>query len=257
LICYLTVLLVFNTSVFKANIREKKNFLCNFSSDFSLLVFVLAALCWTKSLSCTVTDFTRMPYQFKVFKYSEFISLIWKGPYYDKISVTSVKKEFPNSNKTLQSLQLSKSPIQSLLSKRPSETPGHSSVSNINNHAFNQGFNQFSKVFFRDMFLEDSAQIPSQRNRIPCIRPDDVIFCPDAPLSKHHPFGRPELSIGTSSVSRSFKLLQLASVWTFQQLVQTPLSVRSSYEISFQNTDMGRQLKPSGRCGCPSGRAHP
>jgi hypothetical protein len=44
--------------------------------DLILLVFVLAAFCWTKSLSCTVTDFTGMPYQFRVFKYSEFISLI-------------------------------------------------------------------------------------------------------------------------------------------------------------------------------------
>jgi hypothetical protein len=68
----------------------------------TLLVFVLAAFCWTKLLSCTVADFTGMPYQFRVFKYSEFISLIWKEPYYDKISVTSVKKEFPDSKKTQQ-----------------------------------------------------------------------------------------------------------------------------------------------------------
>jgi hypothetical protein len=126
-----------------------------------LLVFVLATFCWTKSLSCTVDDFTGMPYQFKVFKYSEFISLIWKWPYYDKISVTSFKKEFSDSKKTLQSLQLSKSQIQSLSSELPSGTPGHLSVSNINNDAFNQGFNQFSEVFFRHMFLEESAQSTS------------------------------------------------------------------------------------------------
>jgi hypothetical protein len=70
----------------------------------SLLVFVLAAFCWTKSFLCNVADFTGMPYQFRVFKYSEFISLIWKRPYYDKISVTSIKKEFSDSKKTLQSL---------------------------------------------------------------------------------------------------------------------------------------------------------
>jgi hypothetical protein len=80
----------------------------------SLLVFVLAAFCWAKSLSCTVADFTGIPYQFRVFKYSKFISLIWKGPYYDKISVTRVKKECLDSKKTLQSLQLSKSGIPSL-----------------------------------------------------------------------------------------------------------------------------------------------
>jgi hypothetical protein len=122
---------------------------------------VLAAFCWTKSLLCNVVDFTGIPYQFRVFKYSEFISLIWKGPYYDKISVTSVKKECLDSKKTLQSLQLSKRWIPSLSSEWPSETPGHLSVSNINNDAFNQGFSQFSEVLFRDMFLEDSAQITS------------------------------------------------------------------------------------------------
>jgi hypothetical protein len=70
---------------------------------FKLLVFVLAPFCCTKSLSCTVTDFTGMPYRFRVFKYLEFISLIWKGPYYDKVSVTSIKKEFLDSKKTAKS----------------------------------------------------------------------------------------------------------------------------------------------------------
>jgi hypothetical protein len=73
--------------------------------------------------------------------------------------MTRVKKECLDSKKTVQSLQLSKSRIPSLSSERPSETPGHSSVSNINNDAFNQGFSQFSEVFFRDMFLEDFVQI--------------------------------------------------------------------------------------------------
>jgi hypothetical protein len=69
-----------------------------------LLVFMLVAFCWTKSLSYTVVHFTGMPYQFRVFNYLEFISLIWKGPYYDKISVTRTKKEFLDSKKNLQSL---------------------------------------------------------------------------------------------------------------------------------------------------------
>jgi hypothetical protein len=72
-----------------------------------LLVFVFAAFCWTKSLLCNIADFTGMPYQFIVFKYSEFISLIWKMPYYDKVSVTHIKNEFMDSKKTLQSLQFS------------------------------------------------------------------------------------------------------------------------------------------------------
>jgi hypothetical protein len=54
---------------------------------------------------------------------------------------------------------------------------------------------------------------------------------------KHHLY-RP------SSVSRSFELLQLASIRTIQQPAQTTLSVRSSFRISFQNTDMGRLLQP-------------
>jgi len=54
------------------------------------------------------------------------------------------------------------------------------------------------KVFiFRVILLEDSAQIPSQRNWIPCIRPGDVIFRLDAQLSKHHSSRRRELSVQT------------------------------------------------------------
>jgi hypothetical protein len=74
------------------------------------------------------------------------------------------------------------------------------------------------------MFLEDSVQIPSQRNRIPCIRSNGVIFCPDAQLSKHNLSRRRELSVWTFLC----ELLQLASVRTFQQHVRMPLSVRSA-----------------------------
>jgi len=45
----------------------------------------------------------------------------------------------------------------------------------------------FRVFIIRVILLEDSAQIPSQRNWIPCIRLDDVIFRPDALLFKHHP----------------------------------------------------------------------
>jgi hypothetical protein len=34
----------------------------------------------TKSLPCKCAALTGMPYYFRVFKYFEFISLIWKGP---------------------------------------------------------------------------------------------------------------------------------------------------------------------------------
>jgi hypothetical protein len=120
----------------------------------------------------------------------------------------------------------------------------------------NLGFSQFSEVFFRDMFLEDSKQIPSQRNRIPCILPDDVIYRPNAQLSKHHPSRRREL------FGQTFLCVEkLQTAPTCIRLVSaahpdaTQCSI--SYGISFQNTDMGRSLQPSGRCGFPSGRAHP
>jgi len=34
----------------------------------------------TKSLSCNVVSLTGIPYYFRVFKYSEIISIIWKEP---------------------------------------------------------------------------------------------------------------------------------------------------------------------------------
>jgi hypothetical protein len=63
------------------------------------------------------------------------------------------------------------------------------------------------RVFLFEVLLEDSAQLPSQINRILCIHQDDVIFRPDAQLSKHH-------SSGPSSVSRTFQLFQLAFIQT-------------------------------------------
>jgi len=90
------------------------------------------------------------------------------------------------------------------------------------------------------------------------IRQDDVSYRSDAQLSKapiirttchtvqthirlkHHPSGRRGFPFGPSSMSRSFELLQLASV-------RTTLSVRSSFRISFRNTEMERLLQLSGR----------
>jgi hypothetical protein len=50
-------------------------------------------------------------------------------------------------------------------------------------------------------------------------------------------------------------LFQLASVWTLQQPVRTPLSDRSASD-SFQVQFKGRLLQPSGRRGFLSGRTH-
>jgi len=86
---------------------------------------------------------------------------------------------------------------------------------------------------------EDSAQFASHKIRFPVRYPDDVSYRLDAHLSKvpavrttchtvrtpiclkHHPSG-------PSPVSRSFKLIQLASVQTFQQHIQMTLSVRQA-----------------------------
>jgi hypothetical protein len=88
--------------------------------------------------------------------------------------------------------------------------------------------------------------------RFPVSRPDDVSSRPDSQLSKalavrrtcqivrthiklkHHWSGRSGFPPGHSFVSRSFELLQLASVRTIQQPIRTTLSVRSSFRISFQ-----------------------
>jgi hypothetical protein len=70
-------------------------------------------------------------------------------------------------------------------------------------------------------------------------------ICPKHQPSKRRviPSGRRELPVWTFlCVSRSFDLIQSASVQTFQQHVQMTLSVRLSFRISFQNTDMGRLL---------------
>jgi hypothetical protein len=52
---------------------------------------------------------------------------------------------------------------------------------------------------------------------------------------KHHLSKRRGFPSGPSFVSRSFELLQLASVWTFKQPVRATLSVRPSFRFSFQN----------------------
>jgi len=51
-------------------------------------------------------------------------------------------------------------------------------------------------------------------------------------------------------------LFQLASVRTTQQLVWTPLSIRSSFRF-FPSSFMGRLMQPSGRSGFPFGRESP
>jgi hypothetical protein len=51
------------------------------------------------------------------------------------------------------------------------------------------------------------------------------------------------------SMSRSFEQFKVAFVWTSQQCVRTLIKVWPENRISFSDTDMGRQLHPSGRQG--------
>jgi hypothetical protein len=74
---------------------------------------------------------------------------------------------------------------------------------------------QVSRKLFQ-VFKENSVQIPIQSNQIPCIRPNDVIFRPDDKNFPSEP----------SSMSRSFELPRVASVWMSQQHDRTPFSVR-------------------------------
>jgi len=65
-----------------------------------------------KSLSCNDVVLTGIPFYFRVFRYSEFISLLWKEPYYDKFQCHKLqKRQFQSSRKILRSFQLSKSLI--------------------------------------------------------------------------------------------------------------------------------------------------
>jgi hypothetical protein len=99
------------------------------------------------------------------------------------------------------------------------------------------------------VLLEDSAQSTSQRNRIPCSRPDDVIFRPDAQLSKHHPSGQQELSIRTFPCVEKLRTVPACICPDVSAARPNATQYSNSYGISFQNTDIGRQLQPSRRCG--------
>jgi hypothetical protein len=59
-----------------------------------------------------------------------------------------------------------------------------------------------------------------------CIRPDDLVFRLDAHLSKHHPFGRRELSVRTSLYVKKLRTIHVAFVQTSQQHVWTLFSVQ-------------------------------
>jgi hypothetical protein len=110
----------------------------------------------------------------------------------------------------------------------------------------------FEKMLFnRDSAIQKCFQkiLHSLQVRKLCSLPAVRMRCQTVPT----PIKQRGFRSKPSSVSRSFELLQLASVRTIQQPVRTILSVRSSLRISFQNTNMGILLQPSRRRGFPSG----
>jgi hypothetical protein len=74
-------------------------------------------------------------------------------------------------------------------------------------------------LHFSYELLEDSMQNSKRVDQFPCIHPDAHLLSIIRPDDKNFLFGRP-------SMSRSFKLFQVASVQTSQQHVRMPFSVR-------------------------------
>jgi len=97
--------------------------------------------------------------------------------------------------------------------------------------------------------------IPSGCSSVHCsIRPDDVPYPPDARQTMHHSSGRCGSPFGPFTVLRSF----CSSLHSSGRLNNPSgrLSVDQASD-SFQSSNMGRSLKPSGRCGIPYGRVSP
>jgi len=136
----------------------------------------------------------------------------------------------------------------------------------------------YSEPHFSYELQEDSVQNSNQSVQFPCIRLDDVVFYPDAHLSKHHPSGRQELSVRTSHCVQKLLIVQgcirlnvianrPTTIQSLRRIQYSSASVRTTWQyrpyaiqcstsnrISVLDTDMGRQLQPLGRCVFPSGR---
>jgi hypothetical protein len=141
-----------------------------------------------------------------------------------------------------------------------------------------QGCCFIQSLHFSYELQEDSVQKSKQSVQFPCIRPDDVVFRPDAHLSKHHPSGQRKLSVQTSLCVQKLRTVQdcirpnvlanrLAAIQSSRRIQCSSTSVRTtwqyrqdaiqcstSYRVSVSDIDMGRQLQPSGRCMFPFGR---
>jgi hypothetical protein len=82
-----------------------------------------------------------------------------------------------------------------------------------------------------------------------------TVWTPNCP--KHHPSGRRKLSIRTFHCVEKLRTASACIRSDVSAVRPDDTQCSTSYEISFQNTDMGRSLQPSGRCGFLSGCNHP
>jgi hypothetical protein len=105
-----------------------------------------------------------------------------------------------------------------------------------------------SRRFCTASKLEKSDPLkPSGRRDIPSGQ-----NCP-----KHYPSGRRELSVQSFLCVEKLRIALACIRPDVSAARPDDTQCSISYGISFQNTDMGRQLQSSGRCGFPSRRAHP
>jgi hypothetical protein len=94
-------------------------------------------------------------------------------------------------------------------------------------------------------------QIQNSVVQFPCIRQDDVEFRPDAYLSKHHLSRRRDLSVQTSLGVQKLRTVLSCIRLDVSATRPDTFQCSTSKKISFQNTDMGRQLQLAGRCSVP------
>jgi hypothetical protein len=192
----------------------------------SLLVFWLAAFCWQKSLLCTVTAFTGMPFSSESSRYSEFVIRYGKSLIMTRSVSQASRRNFQTPRRLCNIYSSAKVGSQVYRPNGIVKCLDTHQVSNINKDAFQQGFH-YSEVFSDfALFFKSEILVPCQSSRRSC----HPIWTPIYPL--FHPFGRrvtPSWRLDRSSIIcqddvhscpdlHCFEklLLQLASVQTFQ-----------------------------------------
>jgi len=119
------------------------------------------------------------------------------------------------------------------------------------NDAFKQGF-RYSECFQK---ILHSLQVRKIRSLVAVRTTWYTVRRPNCP--KHHPSKRRELSIQTFLYVERLQTVPVCIRPDVLAAFLDDIQCSTNLRISFQNTDMGRSLQPSGQCGFPSGRAHP